>query len=79
MKKFIIALFLGFSAMLQAQNAISGTVTDLKNQPIKGVSVYASELHKGTTTDEKGKFTLSNLPNGSLKISFFLIFKFFLK
>ena len=70
MKKFIIALFLGFSAMLQAQNAISGTVTDLKNQPIKGVSVYASELHKGTTTDEKGKFTLSNLPNGSLKISF---------
>lgn len=70
MKKFIIALFLGFSAMLQAQNAISGTVTDLKNQPIKGVSVYASELHKGTTTDEKGKFSLSNLPNGSLKISF---------
>ncbi|MDI5899596.1 TonB-dependent receptor [Flavobacterium yafengii] len=70
MKKFIIALFLGFSAMLQAQNTLSGTVTDLKNQPIKGVSVYASELHKGTTTDENGKYRFSNLPNRNLKISF---------
>nr|WP_315210937.1 TonB-dependent receptor [uncultured Flavobacterium sp.] len=73
MKKFIIALFLGFSAMLQAQNTLSGTVTDLKNQPIKGVSVYASELHKGTTTDENGKYTFSNLPNRNLKISFAFI------
>lgn len=56
--------------MLQAQNTLSGTVTDLKNQPLKGVSVYASELHKGTTTDENGKYTLSNLPNRNLKISF---------
>ena len=70
MKKFIIALFLGFSAMLQAQNTLSGTVTDLRNQPIKGVSVYASELHKGTTTDENGKYTFSNLPSRNLKISF---------
>ncbi len=56
--------------MLQAQNTLSGTVTDLKNQPIKGVSVYASELHKGTTTDENGKYTFSNLPTRNLKISF---------
>ncbi len=59
--------------MLQAQNTLSGTVTDLKNQPIKGVSVYASELHKGTTTDENGKYTFSNLPNRNLKISFAFI------
>ena len=56
--------------MLQAQNTLSGTVTDLRNQPIKGVSVYASELHKGTTTDENGKYTFSNLPTRNLKISF---------
>jgi iron complex outermembrane receptor protein len=70
MKKIIIALFLGFSALLHAQNSVSGTVTDVKNQPIKGVSIYAPELHKGTTTDENGKYTLSNLPNGNLKLSF---------
>ncbi|MFV8464097.1 TonB-dependent receptor [Flavobacterium sp. LB1P62] len=70
MKKFIIALFLGFSAMLQAQNTLSGIVTDIKNQPLKGVSVYASELHKGTTTDENGKYSFTNLPNGNLKLTF---------
>ncbi len=52
---------------------MSGTVTDMKSQPIKGVSVYASELHKGTTTDENGKYALTNLPNGKLKLTFTFI------
>ena len=73
MKKFIIALFLGTSALLQAQNTISGTVTDMFNQPIKGVSVSISELHKGTTTDENGKYQFSNLPNRTLKINFTML------
>ena len=70
MKKIIIALFIGFSAMLQAQNTISGTVTDAKKQPLIGVSIYASELHKGTSTDENGNYSLSNLPNGKIKLTF---------
>ncbi len=70
MKKYILVLILGFSAVLQAQNTISGTVTSLTNQPIKGVSVYAPDLHKSTTTDADGKYTLSNLPNGEAKLSF---------
>ena len=70
MKKYILILILGFSAVLQAQNTISGTVTSLTNQPIKGVSVYAPDLHKSSTTDENGKYTLSNLPNGEAKLSF---------
>lgn len=45
----------------------------MKSQPIKGVSVYASELHKGTTTDENGKYALTNLPNGKLKLTFTFI------
>ena len=70
MKKIIIALFIGFSAILQAQNTLSGIVTDAKKQPQMGVSIYAPELHKGTTTDENGKYILSNLPNGKVKITF---------
>jgi iron complex outermembrane receptor protein len=70
MKKIIIALILGFSGLINAQNTVSGTVTDLQNQPVPGVSVYAPELHKGTTTDENGKYTLNNLPNGGLRIAF---------
>ncbi|MCV9930013.1 TonB-dependent receptor [Flavobacterium sp. LS1R49] len=70
MKKIIIALILGFSGLINAQNTVSGTVTDLQNQPVPGVSVYAPELHKGTTTDENGKYTLNNLPKGGLRLSF---------
>ena len=70
MKKIIIALILGFTGLINAQNTVSGTVTDLQNQPVPGVSVYVSELHKGTTTDENGKYTLSNLPKGGLRIVF---------
>jgi iron complex outermembrane receptor protein len=70
MKKIIITLLLGFSALLHAQSTVSGTVTNMTSQPIKGVSVYVPELHKGTTTDENGKYSLSNLPNGNVKLSF---------
>ena len=70
MKKIILALILGFSGILSAQNSVSGTVTNLENQPMPGVSVYAPELHKGTTTDENGKYEFTNLPNGSLRLGF---------
>ncbi|MEG2103479.1 MAG: carboxypeptidase-like regulatory domain-containing protein, partial [Flavobacterium sp.] len=70
MKKIIIALILGFSGLLSAQNSVSGIVTDTQNQPMPGVSVYAPELHKGTTTDANGKYELNNLPNGSLRLAF---------
>lgn len=63
-------LLLGFSALLHAQNKISGTVTDSSNNPIIGVSIYAPELHKGTTTDSEGRYSLTNLPVGVLKLLF---------
>ena len=70
MKKNITALFIGFSAMLQAQNTITGTVTDSKKQPLIGVSIDTPELHQGTSTDENGNYSLSNLPNGKVKLAF---------
>jgi len=70
MKKIITTLLLGFSSILFAQNSVSGTVTNPENQPLPGVSVYAPELHKGTTTDENGKYEFNNLPNGNLRIAF---------
>jgi iron complex outermembrane receptor protein len=69
MNKFILALLIGFSAILHAQNTISGTITDSKKQPLIGVSIYAPELHKGTSTDENGKYSLENLHNGKLKLT----------
>ncbi len=70
MKKLIITLILGFSTILSAQNSVTGKITDAKNQPLIGVSVYAPELHKGTSTDENGKYILSNIPTGTAKLTF---------
>ncbi|MFT3793683.1 TonB-dependent receptor [Flavobacterium sp.] len=70
MKNTILALLLGFSAMIYGQNKLSGTITDNNNQPLTGVSVYAPDLHKGTTTDANGKYVLNNLPNGKINIIF---------
>ncbi|QBN19494.1 TonB-dependent receptor [Flavobacterium nackdongense] len=73
MKKIIIALILGFTAIVSGQNSVSGKITDTNNQPIIGVSVYAPELQKGTMTNENGKYTLSNIPLGTVKLTFVFI------
>ncbi|NII83054.1 MULTISPECIES: SusC/RagA family TonB-linked outer membrane protein [unclassified Pedobacter] len=52
----LIAAF--YQANAQAQNTISGTVSD-KSGGVPGVSVYEKEFGtNGTTTDEQGRFTL---------------------
>ncbi len=43
--------------MLHAQNSVSGTVTDAQNGTVKRLTITAPEIHKGTTTDENGKYT----------------------
>lgn len=68
MKKIILALILGLSGYSHAQNGLAGTVTDTNNQPLSGVAIYAPDLHKSTTTNEAGKYTLSNLPSGNIRI-----------
>jgi iron complex outermembrane receptor protein len=70
MKNLITALFIGLSSLLYAQSSITGTITDSKNQPIKEVEISVSEIHTETTTDENGKYTLNNLPNGSNSVVF---------
>ena len=73
MKKILIALFIGFSAFINAQNKISGKITDKDNNPIKGVNIFVSELHKSSETDENGAYSINNVPNGTIKITFTLL------
>jgi iron complex outermembrane receptor protein len=73
MKKILIALFIGFSAFINAQNKISGKITDKDNNPIKGVNIFVSELHKSSETDENGAYSINNVPNGTIKITLTLL------
>ncbi|MEO8088399.1 MAG: TonB-dependent receptor [Bacteroidota bacterium] len=71
MKKiiYILSLFI-ITTNTFAQQSLSGTVTDSKKAGIAGVSVFIPDLQTGTTTDDKGSFSLSNLPKTSLNIQF---------
>ena len=68
MKNTLLALFLGLTAISYGQTKLSGTITDTNNQPLSGVSVYAPDLHKSTSTDAEGKYQLANLPAGHIRI-----------
>jgi iron complex outermembrane receptor protein len=70
MKRYILALLLGLTTFLQAQNSISGKVTDSKNNPLTGVLIDATETHKSAKTDENGIYTLTGLPNGEATLVF---------
>ncbi|TDQ25812.1 TonB-dependent receptor [Tenacibaculum caenipelagi] len=76
MKKLInFLLFLGVTAVA-AQNSLSGKITDTNNQPLIGVEIYSEQLHKGTISNNDGTYTLQNIPNGEVTITFtFLGFK----
>lgn len=69
MKYYFLILFIGFSTLTQAQNKLTGKITDTKNQSLSGVNVYITELHKGTSTDSNGDYTITNLPNANFAVT----------
>lgn len=57
----VIPFYMGFT-----QNTLSGAVNNAENMaPLEQVSIYISELEKGTATDEDGRYELKDLPRGS--------------
>lgn len=43
---------------------ITGSITDIDNNPIPFASVYIPELKKGSAADEDGNFIITNIPYG---------------
>jgi iron complex outermembrane receptor protein len=71
--RFFFALVLLNSILGYAQNMVSGIITDSNNKALQGVSIYIQELQKGTLSDANGNYSLTNLPNGTISISFALM------
>ena len=69
----IVCLFgLTFSVFAQQKGQVTGVVKDAEtNETLIGVSIYEERLQLGTTTDEKGHYTL-DLPLGdhTLRVSY---------
>ncbi len=53
---------------LNAQNRITGRITDQDKVPLAGATVALPELNKGTVSDSASFYQLSNLPNGRVKV-----------
>ncbi|MGK7369360.1 MAG: TonB-dependent receptor plug domain-containing protein [Candidatus Halalkalibacterium sp. M3_1C_030] len=71
MKIFYSILFflLFLTGSLYAQT-LTGTIYDETDTPLPGVQVHIPAIHKGTTTDINGNFTLTNLPDGVFTVQF---------
>ncbi len=70
MRIFYIAICTLLPASLFAQNTFSGRVLSKSdNTPIAGASVYFNNTSIGTTTNEKGEFSIINPINGEVIIS----------
>lgn len=73
MKNLIFALVVSCTALMQAQNTVSGIITDANNKALSGVSIYIQELQKGTISKADGTYIVTNLPSGTISISYSLV------
>jgi len=71
MKKILIICVMILSYNISnAQNKITGKITNQDNLPLSGAGIFVPDLNKGTVSNNNGMFELSNLPNGKIKIQF---------
>lgn len=59
MKLYLFIMSLFFCCTINAQNTITGSVTDSNKQPIPGANIKVIGESAGTTTDSDGNFKLS--------------------
>ncbi len=64
-------MFLYFTS--NAQNKITGKITDENNTPLVGVAIFLPDMNKGTISDLNGSYELNNIPNGNLNVQFSLL------
>ena len=67
MKKAFLLLLLVTQTVI-AQNSISGTIVNSKNEPLIGAHISLDTFNLFTTSDNNGKFQIENLDNGTYTI-----------
>ena len=66
--------FLFFTAIIFAQNTISGKVLDQKGKPVPGANIYIDGTYDGATSSETGEFSFETTATGNqfLIVSFLM-------
>ena len=67
-KTFIICILILYYHIINAQNKITGRITDQENLPLPGATIFIPDLNKGTIADNNGIYEFTNLPNCKAKI-----------
>lgn len=62
---FTFFLFILGSSFVFAQQTITGTVTDAKNNPIEGANIYLEGTYDGASSDSEGHFTFETEETGT--------------
>ncbi len=66
MLKSVLTFFLFcFTLVSLAQTTISGSVTDIKGNPIEGVNIYLEGTYDGASSDKNGKFSFDTSETGT--------------
>ncbi len=65
---FVIVYIFIFAGNINASVTLKGTITNAKNEPVTGASVYFPELKTGSVSDIKGFYQIENLPAKILKV-----------
>jgi TonB-linked SusC/RagA family outer membrane protein len=66
----IVAVALCSTFSLYAQRTVSGTVTDVNDEPVSGASVSVKGTTRGTATDANGTYRLDVAENATLVFSY---------
>ena len=69
-KAMFFVFFLLCSAVIMAQNKVSGTVLDATGEPLIGVSVLEAGTNNGVVTDFNGDFSITVKQNAKLTFSY---------
>ncbi|MDX1902954.1 MAG: TonB-dependent receptor [Thermonemataceae bacterium] len=70
-KKLLFSFVFVLAFVIQgfAQRTVSGTVTDNKNQPVIGATVFVKTNNKlGAVTDVDGKYAINDVPEGAILV-----------
>ena len=72
-KLFIICILILSYHIINAQNKITGKITDHNNLPLPGATIFIPDLNKGIIANRDGKYELTNLPIGKVTIQYSFI------